>query len=178
MPLAVPVWATNFAPGQFDTAATMNTIGNGGTFLTNPPVADLYQNTVQSVPNATNAAVLFDSTTQDTYGGHSNVTNTSRYTAQVAGTYWVSGIAVFAINGTGFRAASLAKNGVNNTVTGCFATAATQTGYYTTALICGFVQLAAGDYVELVTYQTSGGALNTAVGSGQCSSMKVWWAHA
>ncbi|MGA5819737.1 hypothetical protein ACPC54_17990 [Kitasatospora sp. NPDC094028] len=173
--LAVPTPAS-VVPGGYITAALWNAgVYNATTFLLGRPMADLYQTTSQSVANVTIAPIAFDSTTVDTYGGHSNTVNNSRYTAQQPGWYWVYGAALFNNNSAGFRSAIINKNGVG--VNGTFAAIA-PSAYYGSAVVCGLVQMAVGDYVELGGYQNSGGALATATGGGQCSAMKVWWMHA
>ena len=175
--LPVPIPAS-VVPGSYITGALWNAnVQNGLSFLLNPPFAYLVQATAQSVANATYAAILFDTEVQDTYGAHSNTTSSSRYTAQVAGTYYVRGLVSFATNATGIRLATLGKNGSytgQSGMTAAFPTQSTTNGY---AITEGFVQLNAGDYVELFGYHTAGAALSTAV-AYQCSSLAVWWAHA
>ncbi len=58
-------------------------------FLLSPPAALLRQTTTQSI--AAGSAVLFDTEDYDNDGGHSTVSNTSRYTAVTPGWYRVSG---------------------------------------------------------------------------------------
>ena len=159
--------------GEFETAAMMNLFRDAINFLTNRPRAALYQTTAQSVANAVWTATSFDSTLLDTYGGHSNTTNNSRYTAQVPGWYslrcgggWVTGAA------GGGRGASIYKNGAFYTA-GAAVVGSTNVIHSTP--VSKDVFLAVGDYVELFVWQNSGGALNTA-GSGQYASwMDICW---
>lgn len=52
--------------------------------LERPPTAELIQTVGQSVPNGTWGIITFDSEVEDSHGGHSTVTNTSRYTCMVS----------------------------------------------------------------------------------------------
>ena len=68
------------------TAAKLNTdVRDGYNFLLATPRAVMRKTANQSIPNATLTAVTWDLEDVDTDGGHSNVTNNSRYTAQTAG---------------------------------------------------------------------------------------------
>jgi hypothetical protein len=173
--LAVPIPRT-FGPGETEVASYLNAgVRDAVNFLTGPPIAQLVQATVQSVPNAAVAVVLFDSSVTDSYGGHSNTLNNTRYTAQVSGWYFVSGIVGFAANSTGVRVARLAKNGTAVIYFDAWS-AAVVTNNATSAGTSGILFLAAGDYVELDCFQTSGGALSTIL-IGPQSGMSVYWLH-
>lgn len=174
--LPVPVWATNNVPGGFDTAALMNTVGNNGAFLTNVPHFQGYQASAQSIPNTSLTVIAIDTTAVDTYGGHSNVTNNSRYTVQTGGAGWyrVTVSLGFVASGSGSRLIEIHKNGAvikmmqaGTDCTGVAINAAIQCTVY--------VPLAVGDYVEGFAYQTSGGALNT---SPAQTGMTAVWEHA
>jgi hypothetical protein len=88
--LAVPI-PYQWSVGDVGSAALLDAqLYSGLTFLLNPPLATLTVTTPQAgiaTGAAPSTAIAFDTTVTDTYGGHSNVTNNSRYTAQVAGTY-------------------------------------------------------------------------------------------
>lgn len=170
--LPVPVPRT-FTVSEVESAAFLNSIRDALNFLTNRPRAALYQATAQSVANATWAATTFDQTLFDNYGGHSNSSNNSRYTAQVAGWYslrcgggWATGSA------GGGRGSGIYKNGAFYTAG---AAVAGSTNVIASTPVSKDVFLAVGDYVELFVWQNSGGALNTA-GSGQYASwMDICW---
>jgi len=115
-----------------------------------PPVFSATQNTAQTgSPANTWIAVLFDAALIDTYGGHSNTTNPSRYTIPAGrGGVW-SFEGVVAIDGTGAGGLGIAVNGamVKGAVVaklssppGAFATPAK------------LITVAAGDYVEVHWY--------------------------
>lgn len=165
-----------FSVAEIEVGAYLNSLRDALNFLLNTPLAILNQANAQSVANATPTAITYDGTFLDTYGGHSNSTNNSRYTAQVAGWYFCKAGVVWAANATGNRAIQLYKNGVAYPYSWQVAPAPgtfNDPGVETAAL----VQLNAGDYVEAWTEQNSGGALSTAVVSTIASNMQVMWMH-
>lgn len=173
--LPVPV-LPNEVPGNFMTSSLINTIGlNGLGFILNPPCAILGQATAQSVGSGGSAvAVTYDTESLDSYGGHSVTSNTSRYTGQVAGYYFVVGAVSYATNATGNRLAELHKNGSTFGAQQVFQSPTTSNG--ATVQVSGIVQLnGSTDYVETYTYQTSGSTLSTSTSS---TSMYVFWIHA
>jgi hypothetical protein len=165
-----------FSVQETEVAAYMNAIRDALNFLLNKPIAQLVQNTIQSIANSTVTPVTFDGSVTDSYGGHSNVTNPDRYVAQVAGWYNISGPAAFATNGTGVRVARLRKSGTDVVYFDAWAQAVTVAA--TPSAVCaeGILFLNVGDYAQLGGYQTSGGALNTIV-AGPQSGMSVLWEH-
>jgi len=175
--LAAPI-PYQWQVGDTGNAALLNAqLYNGLTFLLGPPIASLYQATVQSLLSGTSVPITMDSATVDSYAGHSTTTNTSRYTGQIAGWYWVMATLDFATNATGARSASILKNGTT-TVTGAFGSAAAASGLYTTVSAAGLVYLnGSTDYIEAYGYQTSGAGLSTSSVSGQCSSLTAWLVH-
>lgn len=176
MVLAVPVWGTNFVPGQYDTAATMNTIGNNGTFLTAPPIFQAWQSAAQSIPTGTVTAVGMNTTDVDSYAGHSNVTNNSRYTPTVPGWYLFVGSVSLVQNATSNRLAEFRKNGGSSAVNlgqaDCLTPDTNNPATVRTLamLLCNGTT----DYVELYAYQTSGIALNTVPAQ---TGMSAFWIH-
>jgi hypothetical protein len=174
--LPVPIPASE-VPGNFITGALWNAnVYNGLTFLLNPPVFVGYQSTVQSIPNSTWTALSLDTTTVDSYGGHSNVTNNSRYTAQVAGWYTVCGVYAPTGNSTSFRAAKINVNGTAILGTAAYLGAmGAEMGIVTPTKD---VYLNAGDYVEVCAYQGSGGSLSTILDGDLRTGLWVRWSHA
>lgn len=123
--------------------------------------AKAYNSTTQSISNNTETAVTFDSEDFDSDAFHSTSSNTSRQTvpAGMGGKYKVSGIAPFAANSTGHRYWYLAKNG--SAIRGAYAGASIAgSNIAESSPVTIDIDLAAGDYVELICLQTSGGALN------------------
>lgn len=153
----------NFNVAEFETAAYLNSLRDALNFLLNPPMAVVYQNTVQSIPNNAFTPVTFDLSLTDTYSGHSNSTNNSRYTGQVPGWYDLDGAFSLAANGTGVRDGAWAKNGAAITTPGAGTTVAGNAGWTATQAMPGLQVFlnGAGDYVELWVIQTAGAALNT-----------------
>jgi len=147
-------------------------------FMLNPPIADVRQAVAQSIPNATWTAATFDTEDVDTdvdgTGGHSTSSNTSRYTARYAGWYWVGGGPAFAANATGVRGTYWTNNGValSAAQTLVSASSANETCIPARPRL---VYLAAGDYLEMWVYQSSGGALNISIAGGATMNMAVAW---
>lgn len=176
--LPVPVPRT-FSVSEVETAAYFNSLRDALNYLINPPLAVLYQGVVQSIPNSAFTPVTFDTTLTDTYGAHSNVTNNSRYTAQVAGWYDLdAGFSLSASNTTGARDGQWAKNGSAITTPGAGIVIGGSASNTATLPMPGLqVFLSVGDYVELWVFQNSGGAINSNIATFT-SYMSIRWAHA
>lgn len=152
-----------------------NQVYNPLYFLLNRPICAIYQVTSQTMPPlSTPAPITMDGSLFDTYGGHSNSTNNSRYVARVSGIYKVWGS--FAGGGLSSQTefvAYVAKNG--NEITGSRAADVSNSSHaYALATPPVFVTLVAGDYVEL--YGAGDGTGNTHTGL-PTSSLNVEWAH-
>jgi hypothetical protein len=101
-----------FQAGEVETGAYLNSaVTNLGNFMLGKPIAQMRQTVAQTFTNSTAAAVTFTTEDVDRDNGHSNSVNTSRYTAQTAGWYRISGATSFASNTTGVRAAYWYLNG-------------------------------------------------------------------
>ena len=175
--LAIPT-LTAPTPGNFDTAAWWNSnVYQLLTYGLNPPIFVGTQTVTQSTANNTWTAIALDQEQTDTYGGHTTTTNTSRYTAQVAGWYTVCGVSVWGANATGSRGSRLHVNGA--TIQGSTGLIATVTTGSLTGITSATraVFLNAGDYVELAGYQSSGGNLSTGVATDLSSALFVAWSH-
>lgn len=142
------------------------------------PRAGVYNNTTQSINDATNTALTFNTEDFDVGTMHDTGSNTSRLTipASAGGLYWVDANATFATNATGYRQLFIRKNGTTNVLSGVInlgnATTVTQVN------CSGLVVLAAADYLEVMAFQSSGGALNvgsaTREFSAQFQIVKLW----
>lgn len=155
---AVPT-AYTWTVGELQTAAKMNAyLRDLATFLLNRPSARLRHSVTQSLTTSTSTALLLDTEDTDTDGGHSTVTNTSRYTCQTAGTWLAMASVPWTGNATGKRETYFR---VNNT-----------TDYHSVAIDCnrnvthatatsGLIPLSVGDYVEIWGYQDTGAGLGT-----------------
>lgn len=187
MPRTVPSVATK-NPGDFITGALWNAqvgaimqwlVGSGSNGL---PMFFGYQATAQSVGSGTTgAAITFDTEIIDTDGGHSTVTNSSRYTCQVAGYYLVWGSVAWVTNATEERITYYQKNG--GLITGGSSVQANPVTSAHATVVPGNIMIlpmAVGDYFEVWGSQVSGAALSTQadVSSGKNCTMLCMWVHA
>jgi hypothetical protein len=140
-------------------------------FLIAPPRCHAYQSVAQTLTTGTTGAVVtFTSEEVDTDGIHSTSSNTSRFTIVTAGRYRFIGQVGFASNATGQRGAFLQKNGTRVTTTRHQATnGVSHYQQVTDEILCS-----AGDYVELLAMQSSGGNLDTVAGSNETFLHAVW----
>lgn len=173
MTRTVPVAATE-SPGLFQTAALWNAqVRDLNNFVLARPVFRGYQAIAQSSANATWFSVALDSETIDSDGGHSTVTNTSRYTPTVPGTYLAIGTVAFNGSATTQRACRLTLNGTPG-VGGAGASACGASWWADTSIEL-FVCNGSTDYIEIQGRQDSGGSLSTLVGAEFASALKVIW---
>jgi len=174
VPRTVPVSAS-VVPGNFETAALWNAqVKALNDFLTAPPVFWGYSTTAQSLPTANVMAALnLDTEVIDTDGGHSTVTNTSRYTATVAGTYLVFGSVGFAATSGGDRRLQIALNGASIIGSGASMdpSQAVLHGLQTSAFV---TMNGTTDYVEVMAAQSLA-SLSTNNSGIFSSSMRVVW---
>jgi hypothetical protein len=173
MPRTVPVTSQQ-APGNYITGALWNAGPKAlGDFTLAQPVFQGYQATAQSIPSGTWTGISIDTGVTDSDGGHSNVTNPSRYTCQVAGLYLVLGFADFVANNTGVRGSRLALNGT--AIRGSQANLVTTTGSAFAAPCWAVQRMVVSDYVEVQGFQNSGAGLNTNNGADATSQLAVFW---
>jgi hypothetical protein len=115
----------------------------------------------QSLTDLSLTALTWDTETEDASGFHDNSTDNARLTVPsgMDGVYQITCGVLFASNGTGFRRAEIRFNGGSiiggsrhmAVTTGSTATVVTATTIY---------RLAAGQYVDCLAQQSSGGSLN------------------
>lgn len=122
----------------------------------------------QAITNNTNTAVSFQSTAWNV-GTIWAIGSPTRVTIPTSGWYSVVVNAKWANNGTGRRSAGYRING-GATYWALQQTAAN--GVDTTTGI-GYAELVAGDYLEIIVFQNSGGSLNLTGGSEADSSASV-----
>lgn len=180
MPLPVPVPASE-DPGNSIASGLWNSqVRDGLGFLLNDPLFVGTQTSSQNILNNAWTAISLNSEQFDTYGGHDNVTNNTRYTAQVAGYYSVCGVTCWSTNGTGVRASRLHLNGaVVQGTSQMVSTSSTNVSGVATPMRCLYLNV--NDYVEVAGYNNSGAAspgLATAVASDLSSALYVTWSHA
>jgi len=129
----------------------------------------LYNTTNYTISNATETKLTFDTELLDTDGFHSTVTNTTRITIPTGkgGKYYVFAWGGTANNTTGYRQLEIIVN--NRTGTPSRVGNASVAGINNVVLTPnGVAILAAGDYIELNTYQNSGGNLTFYGGAADC----------
>ena len=162
------------APGNFWTSALWNANILGGlNYLFSPVRFKAYSSTTQSIATGTTPVSLtLDTEIVDSDGGHSTTTNTSRYVAQTAGLYFVTGTVTFATNATNTRTLQVLVNGA--AVFGAGVQAAPAPNRGATVTTATLVQLNVGDYVEIAAWQDSGGALLTTNSTANTTTMCLW----
>jgi hypothetical protein len=140
-----------------------------------PPITRLVQQAVQSLANATNAAITFGAGSEeiDTHSFHDTAVNTSRITPTKPGRYRAVGTVNVASSGAvTILTAFIGKNGL---AVQPFARSKPGTAATTTAAAVSAIVEMNGttDYVELWGNQTSGGALNTQASGGVNSVLEL-----
>lgn len=158
------VWQDGSGSGLPVSAARMAILDQGVRDAIEPPQARAFASAAVSIANGgTGQAVLFNSEDYDTDSLHSTSVNTSRMTVVHAGEYQVVGGAEWAAQATaaGIRQLMIVKNATTTLKkTKLKLSTTTWDGEAVAQTISVVCTLAAGDYVELWAYQTSGGALN------------------
>ena len=178
--LPIPTPASEVPGASIASSLWNSQVRDGLGYLLNDPLFVGTQTTSQNVLTGVWTPINFNTEQFDTYGGHDNVTNNSRYTAQVAGYYSVCGVVCWAANATNVRAARIHVNG--NVVQGTsqmFPTSSTNVTGVATPTRC--IYLNVGDYVEVAGYNNSGAAspgLATSVAADLASALYVIWSHA
>ena len=119
-----------------------------------------YTTATTSLPNATILAIAFgvEYFDHDPNGAlHDTSTNNSRITIRTTGVYHIGGQGVFDSNATGYRELRFRANGVVDLLLDA-RTAISGSVHY--CMLYGMWPLVAGDYLEMMAQQTSGGALD------------------
>jgi len=138
------------------------------TTLESRPSCRVYKTAMQSIPSATDVVLTFDIELFDTGDMHSNSVNNDRITIVEPGIYLIVGHVGYVINSSGYRAASIRKNGVAE----CQVTSPATTEY-TLLNPSALIKCVAGDYLQLITSQNSGVALNVIGNNYTCSFSAV-----
>lgn len=161
MPWAAPrTWVT----GELVTSTIMNAHVRDElvALRDSAPAVTVYRNSNLSLTNNTETVVTWSAAADDNdvmWAGGAP----TRLTCKTAGLFLGTSGVWFAANATGQRYGYLRKNGsggvgnagIKSAIRGANAAAAS-----TTLELPFFVQLAVNDYIELIVYQDSGGALN------------------
>lgn len=138
--------------GQYTTSTRMRQ-GTTRTHLSAP----------QSLTNNVEVAISWNVEDFNTDFFHNNSTNPTRYTASLQGVYSFGAGLDFAANTAGTRYMYFKVNGATNMG---LSQAPGNVGQDTWLQLRDDIQLNAGDYVELLAFQNSGGALNIINGLG------------
>lgn len=171
-----PVYRT-WVAGEVVTAAYFNAnVRDAGNFWLSVPTFEGRQTVAQSTTTAVAVPINLDTEDLDNDNGHSTVSNTSRYTAQTAGRFQYGGGVAYATNATGSRHAEVWKNGVGMNGEGT-ANGANAGGQPTRqgARLGSAPMNGSSDYLEMVGFQTSGGALNTDIVGVSQPTFSVRW---
>ncbi len=138
----------------------------------NPPYARVTHNTTQSIANSTDTVLAFNSETVDTAALHDTATNNGRITIPTGEDgYWqFVALVEFAANATGQRKVTLRHNGGG--IYGQTQIDAAAAGNATWITVSIILNPGAGDYMEVVVAQNSGGALNVTA-SCQFSAVRI-----
>lgn len=110
-----------------------------------------------AVATGATISIAWDTETYDTNSYHDNATNPSRLVAPVAGYYRIGATLTWASSGTGFRALGYVVNGGTDV---WLSSPLPVTGDITRHNFSTELYLAAGSYVEIRAYQSSGASLN------------------
>ena len=119
--------------------------------------ARVYNSAAQSISNSTETTVTFDTEYFDTDTIHSTSSNTGRLTATTDGVYIIVFNFAFTTNATGHRKIIMKLNG--STEIAIFEVDTNQNDEQI-GQVSTVYKLSATDYVEVIVWQNSGGALN------------------
>lgn len=148
-----PTWSV----GQLPAAANLNILSDDLSYLYATPLCHLTHSADQAA-NPT-AVLTWDTERQDTDGMHSTSSNPTRITIQTPGYYLINVNVAWEVNATGLRSVEVLLNATTTIAIArqaAVTTALERTEHELTTLR----YLAAGYYIEVVCYQTSGGTLD------------------
>lgn len=124
----------------------------------------VYDSSNQSIPDSAQTAINFDGEEYDTDNMHDTVTNNTRITINKTGKYVIWAGVGWAANATGIRQVNITKNGTTVLATNQTHSPNGINNFNMTQST--IADLTAGDYVECIVFQNSGGALNVVGGGG------------
>jgi hypothetical protein len=167
LPYTTPPTAT---AGQPLSASDWNTkVRDSLEALAKPARCRVYRSAALSLANATTIAIAWDAEEWDTDAFHDLATNTTRLTAPRAGIYLVRASVYYGVAAGGvYRLAAISKNGTTEYYN------TNRNGTQVSVEVIGEVSMVAGDYIEILSYQDSGGALSLVVGKGHTDASIRW----
>ncbi|MGW0805278.1 hypothetical protein [Nonomuraea sp. NPDC002799] len=174
MPAPTPA---NWNVGENPTATILNLrIRDTINFLKARPHAVMRRLSAQSIPHNTHTAIAWTAEDIDSDFGHSTLTQPERYTAVSEGIYHLTATVIFGGNATGRRDAYFRLNGDTTRRWGQTVGFPAQAGASPDIglIIATHMKLAVGDYVEVIAYQNSGGALNVVSSNADCRFELLW----
>jgi hypothetical protein len=156
MPWTTPkTWSVN----EVVTAANMNThLRDNMSFVGAPPQCSVSTVTPQSIANLTLTALNADLEAYDNDSMHSTSTNNSRITINTAGRYLFCATVGFS-NATGLRQGIFRRDGTTYILGGVITMAVTVVAD-TVLSFSQTIPLTAGQYIEVMARQDSGGNLD------------------
>lgn len=150
--------------GQLVDDDYLNQLAENAEFIATACAARAYRGSVQSIPNNAWTALSLTSESFDTDAIHSTSSNQSRFTLPRAGLWVVSGVVSFDFNASGYRGAKFRINGTTDIAVDLEEPVA-ESGIDTPVDVECSLIFALNDYVELLGYQNSGGALDASAGA-------------
>jgi hypothetical protein len=169
--MAAPATHT-FGPGAATSSELNSFVVTPLAFTLAKPFAKVKRAAVQSIPNASFTTVTFDNEIYD-YGTMYDAGSPTRLTAREAGWYTAVGHVGFIANATGIRGIGFQVNGVSTDggmiFVGAFASLDARMG------VVEHLFFNVGDYIEIIIYQSSGGALNTSAAAGSVPTLSLMW---
>lgn len=162
---------------QLDAVAASGGAFSGSRVYNNANQAIGDNTSTYSIPGS---VVLFNAERYDTDAFHSTVSNTGRLTVPYTGKYRVGCNISFSNNGTGTRSLWMVLNGTSVIGSaGVAANDANGSSQYTQLNINTEYAFTAGDYIEILAYQVSGGSLDiiasAAAGSPHSEAGAEFW---
>jgi hypothetical protein len=134
----------------------------------------VWKSASQAISTGSATAISFDSESYDEGGFHDTVTNNSRITipSGLDGYYYFCGNIQWATNGTGERNAVLKQDGATEMAHG---RTVPSSGFATQDIVSGIFPMTAGQYMELLGFQASGGNLNAEGGFAVYTRFEVYF---
>ncbi|SBW18555.1 hypothetical protein FDG2_0716 [Candidatus Protofrankia californiensis] len=167
----------DFTVGEKLTAAIMDGLSAVDAFMltassTGRPACHVTNSAVQSIGNAADTVLTFDTETFDPRGIHSTSSNTGRITPNEQGLWLFAGGPSWAGNATNERVCYVGKNGANP-ISG--ANLAAGNAAIRAFSVIAFASMnGSSDYVQLYVFQNSGGSLNTSLTYGNPWFGGIW----
>lgn len=156
----VPTMHT-FTTGEIATAANINNnTVTAWNFLSAPVLCVMRQTVAQSLAFSTWNMLLLDTNDLDRDGGHSTISNTSRYVCKTAGWYWMASQCNIAANASGVRAIVFQINGSSSSRYAKNSVQPNTGGSNTAPVTTTVLFLNVNDYVETGVYQYPGSSTN------------------